>query len=715
MRKSIASILVAVLATLAATATAQRDPDLDRSRPQVSRGEPGRPLAATPGATPEALLAAHLRGGGKSEQVVASLRTQSRGPGAHGVTQLRMVQEIEGLEVYGAYVRAAVNARGELVHVIDGSVPVSRPVPARIDARQALRAALQHLYPGAGFSLGRGQTQGSTTSFDAGPFFHGQPSATAVVLHLDDGSLARGWLVETWTQRTNELHHTVVSGDGHVLEVERRTARDRYRVFAVDPLATPQAVALGAGAGNAESPIGWLSGPQTTLTIGGNNAMAYLDRNNDNASDGGGTAAGVDFLAAADLAQAPTAGTNQQVAVQNLFYHTNLIHDVLYRYGFNEAAANFQANNFGRGGKGGDPVQAEAQDGSGTDNANFATPRDGRQPRMQMYLWTGGGPTHGVQVPGGPNYEANGADFGPQLTTAGVTGPVATTTPASACTAVGTGVAGKVALVDRGDCEFSTKVLNAQNAGAAAVIVANNDTAFADSYSTMGAGVDAPSVTIPSVMVSYNSGLALKTGGPVSATVYKLAAQPLQIDSALDTDIIYHEVGHGVTWRMVGRMSGPLSGAIGEGFSDGLALLMNSHNDVIGEYSSSSPRGIRRHPYTNYPLTYGDVTGEEVHADGEIYAAIVWKLIQDFGPGRRAELFRYVIDGLNYTRADPAYEDMRDGMLASIANDPNGGDATCALVWNAFARYGVGVGAEGRTPGRRVVITPSSATSSSCN
>ena len=72
----------------------------------------------------------------------------------------------------------------------------------------------------------------------------------------------------------------------------------------------------------------------------------------------------------------------------NLFYWNNVIHDVQYRYGFDEAAGNFQVNNYGRGGVGNDSVQAEAQDGSGTNNANFATPPDGSRPRMQMYVWT---------------------------------------------------------------------------------------------------------------------------------------------------------------------------------------------------------------------------------------------------------------------------------------------------------------------------------------
>ena len=82
--------------------------------------------------------------------------------------------------------------------------------------------------------------------------------------------------------------------------------------------------------------------------------------------------------------------------MQNLFYLNNVIHDILYRHGFDEAAGNFQVDNFGKGGRASDPVQAEAQDGGGTDNANFATPPDGRSPRMQMFLFTGAGGTHEV-------------------------------------------------------------------------------------------------------------------------------------------------------------------------------------------------------------------------------------------------------------------------------------------------------------------------------
>ncbi|HEX6626012.1 MAG TPA: M36 family metallopeptidase, partial [Pyrinomonadaceae bacterium] len=78
-----------------------------------------------------------------------------------------------------------------------------------------------------------------------------------------------------------------------------------------------------------------------------------------------------------------------------LFFWTNRYHDRLYELGFTEAARNFQQNNFGRNPGGGtanaiagnDFVRAEAQDFSGTNNANFSTGSDGNPGRMQMYIW----------------------------------------------------------------------------------------------------------------------------------------------------------------------------------------------------------------------------------------------------------------------------------------------------------------------------------------
>ena len=116
---------------------------------------------------------------------------------------------------------------------------------------------------------------------------------------------------------------------------------------------------------------------------------------------------------------------------------------------------------------------------------------------------------------------------------------------------------------------------------------------------------------------------------------------PLQRDGDLDSDIVYHEYGHGLTWRMIGSMGGALAGAIGEGMSDVLAVLMNERRQGRRVLGSAIRLGIRRDPYHNYPRTYEDLTGAEVHLDGEIYGAIGWRMLESFkragvdGPNRR--------------------------------------------------------------------------------
>ncbi|MCR3949499.1 M36 family metallopeptidase, partial [Aeromonas caviae] len=77
---------------------------------------------------------------------------------------------------------------------------------------------------------------------------------------------------------------------------------------------------------------------------------------------------------------APFTDSARNNAIVNLFYVNNWLHDYWYDAGFNEAAGNAQANNYGRGGTGGDPIQAQAQDWGGRNNANMTTPADGRSP-----------------------------------------------------------------------------------------------------------------------------------------------------------------------------------------------------------------------------------------------------------------------------------------------------------------------------------------------
>jgi hypothetical protein len=713
-RRAVRVAVLSLAFALAGAASAQgRGAVLDQRRADVLAGADGRPLAAARAGGASQTLAAFLQSRGRDAGSIAALRVAERRNGARGFSHLRVEQSVDGLVVHGAYAKAAFDPAGNLVHLIDrlARVPAAGLARARVDAQQALRATLARLHPAAQASLRPTATAGNTTTFEGGAFFHEAPTVTAVAAPLADGTLARAWLVETWSEKKNLLHHTLVSGDGQILDVELRTASDSYNVFTVDPR-TPQQIVNGPGAaGNPQSPDGWLAGrAEKDTNISGNNVSAYLDTDTNNRADAGGTRTrSGNFLTAADLAAQPSTPANKKVAVQNLFYLNNVVHDILYSHGFTETAGNFQADNFAKGGKGNDAVNAEAQDGGGLDNANFATPVDGRKPRMQMFLFSGPIPRYEVVInaPVNVSYDASAAEFGPPVTT-GPTGAIVAAAPANACTAVAP-VSGKIALVDRGSCDFTTKVKNAQNAGATGVIVANN--VNGTEIFTMG-GTDA-TIVIPALMISQNNGTALRALAAPSGTLRQKPVQPLYIDGSLDSNIVYHEYGHGLTWRMIGGMSGPLAGAIGEGAGDGVAMLINGE-DRMGVYASASPNGIRRFPYAGYPLTYGAVDGLEVHNDGEIYAAVIWRLIELFGPSRRSDLFDYYVQGMNFTPSTPAYEDMRDGILAAVAADPKAPSDRCT-VWSAFAQYGIGVGASGATgPGGTVTITESFAKPGDC-
>jgi hypothetical protein len=126
------------------------------------------------------------------------------------------------------------------------------------------------------------------------------------------------------------------------------------------------------------------------------------------------------------------------------------------------------------------------------------------------------------------NYAVGAAAFGPPLSSPGVTGNVVQALDAAdaagplttdACSPItnAAAVAGNIALVDRGTCAFTTKVKNAQNAGAIAVIVADN---AAGSPPAGMAGVD-PTIVIPSARITLPDGNTIKAqlGSGVNATL----------------------------------------------------------------------------------------------------------------------------------------------------------------------------------------------------
>jgi minor extracellular serine protease Vpr len=95
-----------------------------------------------------------------------------------------------------------------------------------------------------------------------------------------------------------------------------------------------------------------------------------------------------------------------------------------------------------------------------------------------------------------------------------VTADYTVTEPADGCTAISTDVSGKIALIDRGVCTFTTKVRNAENAGAIGVLMVNN--VAGDPVAMAHDGTD-PFPEIPAVMLSQEDGNAIKPSG--TATV----------------------------------------------------------------------------------------------------------------------------------------------------------------------------------------------------
>jgi PKD repeat protein len=518
--------------------------------------------------------------------------------------------------------------------------------------------------------------------------------------------------------------------------IQQTQMMDSYRVYKL-PLEAPSFGASTLEVNPADpvaSPFGWhdvdgITGPEYSITRG-NNVFAYEDTSDINApgfSPDGGANFLFDFPV--NLVQQPR--TYLPGSITNLFYINNMMHDILAHHGFDEASGNFQQTNYSGVALGNDYVVAEAQDGGGTSNANFSTPDDGQNGWMQMYLWSGSVSsflTINSPAPIAGSYNCVPAGFGPNISVP-ITEDVmivddgnGTTTDACEPLINGPALNGKIALIDRGICNFADKVLEAQNAGAIAAIVANN---AAGAPFAMGGNGNSGSVTIPSVMISQADGNTIKAsmagGNTVNITLNASSSIAIDIDGSLDNGVIMHEFGHGVSNRLTGPLnnSNCLNNAEqgGEGWSDFFALLFTMKpGDVgtaargMGTFALGEPTnggGIRRYPYsTNMnidPLTYGDIAqSNEAHDIGEIWCSVLWdmtwQLVDSFGfdadwingntlAGNQIAL-DLVIEGMKRQGCSPTFLDARNGILA--ADDAKYGGVHKCIIWDAFARRGMG-------------------------
>ena len=222
-------------------------------------------------------------------------------------------------------------------------------------------------------------------------------------------------------------------------------------------------------------------------------------------------------------------------------------------------------------------------------------------------------------------------------------------------------------------------------------------------------------------------------------------------DGSLDATIVFHELTHGLTNRLIGNGSGLLfdeGRSMGEGWSDFYALSLlfgsNAHSPnqeyaagayatykllgtfIPGTFTDNYLYGIRRFPYStdnavntltwanlyvppggvNIPLSPLDgplfSTGglTEVHNVGEIWANTLWEvrncIIQDMSPGAangdvptgNATMLSLVTDALKMTPINPSFTDARDAL--EDADCATTGCANGACIWQGFADRGLG-------------------------
>ena len=211
-------------------------------------------------------------------------------------------------------------------------------------------------------------------------------------------------------------------------------------------------------------------------------------------------------------------------------------------------------------------------------------------------------------------------------------------------------------------------------------------------------------------------------------------------DGGLDMGIVGHEYTHAISNRMVGGpdegLSSEQGGAMGESWSDLVAgefQFAHGYNNggniwAIGLYATGNKKvAIRDYAINHNPLTYGeygfDTTGDEVHADGEIWNATQWRVRQALVakhdrrfpytdkvrqlrcsesrgaksplravdcPGNRRWI-TLMFDSFLLQQGATSMLDARDAMLA--ADRMRFGGSNQAVMWKAFARSGMGVGA----------------------
>lgn len=302
-----------------------------------------------------------------------------------GLRFVNVEQVVGGLPVFESTIRLVLDSQGGIVQVQGSQADRVDAVAPYADAGPA--AAIQAAFAAVGV-----RAEGPALRIDSESaawitYSNPEPELPPVSLRriafplMDGTALAAYRIVATTSAGSYDV---IVSADsGRMLyRLPLESHLGQARVWPQSPLdGDRELFPFGEG---------WLpDGGDTTV---GNNADAYLDTDQDEQPDRinlEGLSNGRAFsenqifdFPSGNGFQNPA--LYQANAVTHAFYHANAAHDHFYELGFREVDGNFQTNNFGKGGSGGDAVKLFVQTPAAVGNASFSAPPDGTPGRMRL-------------------------------------------------------------------------------------------------------------------------------------------------------------------------------------------------------------------------------------------------------------------------------------------------------------------------------------------
>ncbi|TGJ87323.1 hypothetical protein E0Z10_g1457 [Xylaria hypoxylon] len=212
-------------------------------------------------------------------------------------------------------------------------------------------------------------------------------------------------------------------------------------------------------------------------------------------------------------------------------------------------------------------------------------------------------------------------------------------------------------------------------------------------------------------------------------------------DCAFEKDVVVHEYTHGLSTRLTGGpansdcLDSDEASGMGEGWSDFYAIAnalrdewTRDTNVPLGAWVFNNPNGLRTVPYTtNWEAnnnTYSTLNGlNEEHAIGETWTTVLWEVLwnlvekhgRNVGP---KPVFgsdgiptdgnfltqKIVMDGMALQPCNPNFISARDAII-DADEALTGGDNVCE-IWTAFAKRGLGEGAEFATERKTSFVIP---------